>query len=141
MNEQAISPANHLAYNRRWFKTFLLNIVTFGIYGIVFYAKISQNINTIASAHDGKKTMHYCLLYFVFTPLTFGIMHIIWSHRISARIGGELKRREQPYSFGAKTFWGWKVFGSFLLGIGPLIYLHKLCRAMNLLSVNYNING
>ena len=140
MNAQALTPATHLKSNRRWLKTFLLSIITLGIYGIVFYSKISRDINKIA-AQDGKKTMHYCLLYFVFTPLTLGIAYIVWTHRISARIGRELERRELPYNFGAKSFWGWKFFGVLLLGIGPLIYLHKLCRAMNLLSVNYNING
>ncbi|MBR4109401.1 MAG: DUF4234 domain-containing protein [Oscillospiraceae bacterium] len=141
MNEQAIAPATPLKSNRRWLKTVLLNIVTLGIYGLVLYTKISRDINRIASHHDGKKTMHYCLMLFVFTPLTLGIAAIVWTHRISARIGRELKRRELPYRFGAKSFWGWKVLGVLLVGIGPLVYLHKLCKSMNLLSIHYNING
>lgn len=138
---QNYAPALQLKTNRGWLKTLLLGLITFGIYPLVLYSAISTDINTIASRYDGKKTMHYCLLFFVITPITLGIGAIVWSHRISARIGAELKRRGIPYSFGAGSFWGWNVLGAFLFGIGPIIYLHKLCKSMNLLSANFNING
>ncbi len=141
MSENATNaPVLQLKTNRGLLKFILLTIITFGIYALVFYSKVSTDINLIASRHDGKKTMHYCLLTFVVAPITFGIGGIVWCHRISARIGNELTRRGIGYSFGAGTFWGWNVLGS-LIGVGPLVYLHKLCKAMNLLSANYNING
>ena len=31
--------------------------------------------------------------------------------------------------------------GLLLAGLGPLIYLHKLCKAMNLLCADYNARG
>ena len=77
---------------------------------------------------------------FVFSWLTFGIAPIVWSHKIAARIGGELRRRGIDYSFGAGSFWGWNVLGS-LIVVGPLVYLHKLLKAMNKLSMHYNVNG
>ena len=101
---------------------------------------ISTDINIIASRYDGKKTMHFCLLAFIFTGLTFGIAPIVWYHRISARIGAELQRRNIGYSFGASSFWLWNVLGSFI-GIGPLVYTHKLFKAMNLLCADYNEKG
>ncbi len=141
MSENATNaPVLQLKTNRGLLKFILLTIITFGIYALVFYSKVSTDINLIASRHDGKKTMHYCLLTFVVAPITFGIGGIVWCHRISARIGNELTRRGIGYGFGAGTFWGWNVLGS-LIGVGPLVYLHKLCKAMNLLSANYNING
>ena len=85
--------------------------------------------------------MHYCLLTFVIAPITLGIGGIVWCHRISARIGNELARRGLAYNFGAGTFWGWNVLGSLLFGVGPFIYLHKLCKAMNLLCGDYNARG
>ena len=121
-------------------KTILLSIITFGIYGLVVMSKVSTDINVIASRYDGKKTMHYCLLVFIFSWLTLGIAPLVWSHRISARIGGELQRRGIDYSFGAGTFWGWNVLGA-LIVVGPFIYLHKLLKAMNLLSADYNAKG
>ena len=141
MSEQVnTAPVVQLKTNRGWLKTILLSIITFGIYGLVMYSGISNDINTIASRYDGKKTMHYCLLVFIITPITFGIGAIVWSHKISNRIGKELARRGINYSFGAGTFWGWNVLGA-LIGVGPFIYLHKLCKAMNLLRADFNEKG
>lgn len=146
MNEQfnytaPAVPVVQLKTNRGWLKTFLLGLITLGIYPIVMYSGISSDINTIASRYDGKKTMHYCLLYFIVAPITLGIGNLVWCHNISARIGNELARRGISYSFGAGSFWGWNILGAFLFGIGPFIYLHKLCKAMNLLCADFNARG
>lgn len=134
------APVGQLKTNRGMVKFVLLSMLTFGIYGIVVMSAVSSDINTIASRYDGKKTTHYCLMAFVFSWLTFGIAPIVWSHKIAARIGGELRRRGIDYSFGAGSFWGWNVLGS-LIVVGPLVYLHKLLKAMNKLSMHYNVNG
>lgn len=134
------APVAQLKTNRGLIKYILLSIITFGIYGLVVMSAVSTDINAIASRYDGKKTMHYCLIFFIFTGLTLGIAPIVWYHRVSARIGNELKRRGIAYSFGAGSYWGWNVLGSFI-GIGPLIYLHKLLKAMNLLAADYNVKG
>ena len=127
-----------LKANRGLLKYILLSILTLGIYGLVVMSGISNDINTLASGRDGKKTMHYCLLVFVFSWLTLGIGVIVWYHKISERIGDELTARGIDYSFGAGSYWGWNVFGIFLLGIGPFVYLYKLFKSMNLLCENYN---
>ena len=129
-----------LKTNRGLLKYILLSIITFGIYPLVIMSSISTDINVIATKYDGKKTMHFCLLAFIFSWLTFGIAPIVWYHRISARIGNELSRRGISYAFGAGSFWGWNVLGS-LIGIGPLVYLYKLLHAMNLLAADYNAKG
>lgn len=134
------APAYLLKTNRGLVKFILLSIITLGIYSIVLMSSISSDINTIAAKYDGKKTMHYCLLFFIFSWLTFGIAPLVWYHRISARIGKELARRGIAYNFGAGSFWGWNLLGLFIF-VGPFIYIHKLCKAMNLLAADYNING
>lgn len=134
------APAVKLSTNRGLLKTILLSLVTFGIYGIVAYSKVSTDINTIASKYDGKKTMHYCLMMFVFSWLTFFIYPIVWMHKISERIGDELIRRNIDYKFNASTFWVYSFLLSFTL-IGPLLYASKLFKAMNKLSESYNIYG
>ena len=134
------APVHQLKTNRGLLKYILLSLITLGIYPLVIMSCISTDINLIASRYDGKKTMHFCLLAFIFTGLTLGIAPIVWYHRISARIGNELSRRGIAYSFGAGSFWGWNVLGS-LIGIGPFVYMHKLLKAMNLLSEHYNVNG
>lgn len=135
------SPALQLKTNRGLVKCILLSLITFGIYALVFYSKVSTDINIIASRHDGKKTMHFCLLTFIVAPITLGIAAIVWIHKLSARIGRELARRGIAYGFSAETYWLWGVLGSLLFGIGPFVYLHKFCKAMNLLSADYNVNG
>ena len=134
------APVAQLKTNRGLLKMILLSLITFGIYGLVVMCSVANDINTIATRYDGKKTTHYLLMTFVFSWLTFGIAPFVWSHKISARIGNELKRRGIGYSFGAGTFWGWGILGSFI-GIGPLVYAHKLLKAMNKLSEHYNVYG
>ena len=134
------APARKLNTRRGLLKYILLGIVTFGIYPLVMMSGISSDINITASRYDGKKTMHYCLLTFIFSWLTLCIAPIVWYHRISARIGHELARRGIAYNFSAADYWLWSVLGSFIV-VGPFIYIHKLCVAMNLINAHYNING
>ena len=134
------APVGKLKTNRGLLKFILLSMITFGIYGIVVMSAVSSDINTIASRYDGKNTMHFCLVAFIFSWLTLGIYPIVWYHKISNRIGGELARRGIAFSFSASSFWLWNVLGSLII-VGPFIYTHKLLKSMNLLAENYNING
>jgi len=134
------TPAYKLKTNRGLFKFLFLSLITFGIYGIVVMSEVTEDINILAGRYDGKRTMSYCLMMFVFSWLTLGIAPLVWSHRMCTRIGGELARRGITYPFGAGTFWGWGFFGSLIL-VGPFIYTHKLLKSMNLLATHYNING
>ena len=136
----AATPAGRLKTNRGLLKFILLSIITCGIYGLVVMSVVSSDINVIAGRYDGKKTMHYCLVYFIFSWLTCGIVPLVWYHRISNRIGKELTRRGINYSISAGTYWGWGILGSFIV-VGPFIYLHKLLKSMNLLAEHYNVNG
>ena len=134
-------PMVQLRTNRGLLKYFFLSLITLGIYGLICFGNISRDINTIATKHDGRKTMSFYLVFFVLNWLTLGIFTLIWFHNLSDRIGKELLVRNLPYQFSAGTFWGWYFFGSLLFGIGPLVYIHKLMHAMNTLAADYNING
>lgn len=138
-DEKTVLPAWRLKTNRSLLKYILLSIITFGIYAIIVMSNVSSDINIIASRYDGKKTMHYCLMLFIFAGLTLGIAPIVWNHRISGRIGDELLRRRINFRFGAGDFWLWRILGVLII-IGPFIYRHKLLKAMNLLSEDYNMN-
>lgn len=136
----ATAPVGQLKTNRGLLKFILLNIITLGIYSLVFFSGISSDINVVASRYDGKKTMHFCLLFFLVGPLTLGIADLVWFHKISGRIGSEASRRGVGVSFGAADFWLWNILGSLII-VGPFIYLHNLCRAMNAVSAHYNQYG
>lgn len=138
--QASVAPAIPLTSNRSLIKFILLNIVTLGIYSLVFYSCISNDINAIAGRYDGKKTMHYCLLAFILTPITLGIAPLVWFHKISARIGAELQRRGIEYNFSASTFWLWNILGSLII-VGPFIYTYKLIIATNRLAEDYNSKG
>lgn len=138
--QASTAPVGQLKDNRSLLKIILLGIITLGIYPIVVYSSISSDINIIAGRYDGRKTMHYCLLLFLVGPITLGIACLVWYHRISARMGNELARRNINYQFGSADFWLWDVLGSLII-VGPFIYIHKLCKASNLLASHYNQNG
>jgi hypothetical protein len=48
-----------------------------------------------------------------------------------------LSERDIDYNFGTGDFWKWFILGS-LIYIGPFVYFHKLCKAMNLICEDYN---
>ena len=134
------APVARLATNRKLVKLIFFSILTFGIYGIVFFTNISTSINTAASRYDGKKTMNFCLVFFIFSWLTMGIVPFVWIIKRSSRIGNELRRRGINYTFGAGQFWLWCFLGSLFL-VGPFIYAHKLAVSMNLICGDYNQRG
>ncbi len=126
-----------LTTDRGLLKYLLLGIITFGIYPIVVMSIISSEINVVAQRYDGKHTMHYCLMAFIFSWLTLGIAPFVWFHRLSARIGDEQVRRGLPKTISAGSFWGWYVLGSFIV-VGPFIYVYKLLHSMNDICANFN---
>ena len=140
MEYTANPPAYPRKTNKGLLKTILLSLITFGIYPLVVMSAVSNDVNVVATKYDGRKTMHFCLLAFIVYPITFGIGGIVWYHNVSDRIGNELKRRGIDYHFGAGSYWLWCVLGS-LIAIGPLVYMHKLFKAVNLMNEHYNTFG
>jgi len=136
MAETTYRPA--LRTNRNLVKMIFLGLITCYIYNIVVITKIANELNLLAK--DGKHTMHFCLIVFVFSWLTLGIVPLIWYHRICDRMGNELRRRGIPYEFGAGTWWGWGFFGSLII-VGPFIFTHKFCKASNMLNADFNAKG
>ncbi len=133
-------PAAKLKTGRDLVKTILLTIVTFGIYALVLFYKMSEEINITASKYDGKKTMNYLLMFFIIGPITFGIGTLVWFNNFSGRIGAELRRRNINYQFGSSAFWLWCILGALIL-VGPFVYIHKVTKAVNLINEDYNEKG
>lgn len=127
-----------LKTDRGMLKLMILNILTLGIYSIIFFIPFSFDLDKIAPKRDRSKTMNYISAY-ILSLFTFAIVLDIWHYQIAERIEEALEKRNVDYEFGTGDFWGWFFFGSFIL-IGPFIYFHKLCKAMNLLCADYNEN-
>ena len=133
------APRIQFSTNRSLLKMILLGLLTFGIYDLIVMCRLITELNVAACRHDGQRTMPYFAMLML-APGTFGLLPLFWGHRLSNRIGAELKRRSLDCEFSAKTFWVWNVLGALIL-VGPLIYLHKLLMAMNLINGDFNLNG
>ena len=133
-------PALALRTERGLLKMVLLGIITFGIYPLVVECHISEELNMIASKHDGRHTMHFIWIALFFSWLTMGIVPLVWYHRTSDRMGAELRRRQIAYDFGATDFWLWDIIGSIIF-VGPFIYTYKRMQAMNLINADFNAKG
>lgn len=117
-------------------KLMLFNILTLGLYSIVFFIPFSFDLDKIAPKRDGRKTMNYIFAY-ILSGFTFSIVLAVWHHQIAARVEEALTKRDILCDFGTNDFLGWYFFGA-LIVVGPFIYFHKLCKAMNLLCEHYN---
>lgn len=129
-----------LPTNKNIFKAIALWVLTFGLYGIVVMTSVSKSINRTATAYDKKSTMNYCLLYFLVGWLTLGIGYLVWYYRLTKRVDRELSRRNIDYLFTKGDYWLWNILGIMVL-VGPLVYLHKLFKAINLINKDYNQKG
>lgn len=137
-NEEIREKPQRLKTNRSMPKLMILNILTLGLYSILFFIPFSFDLDKIAPKRDRSKTMNFLLAY-VLSLFTFAIVIDIWHYQIANRIEEALEKRNIDYEFGTGSFWGWFIFGSFIL-VGPFVYFHKLCKAMNLLCADYNEN-
>ncbi len=137
-----VAAAGTLPTNKSLLKLILLGIITLGIYDLVIMTKIGCELNRTATPYDGKKTMNFCLVAFIFSWLTCGIVPIVWFHRISNRLHDEMVRRGIGYAdkLSAASYWLWCVLGSCIV-VGPFVYMHKLCKATNLINADYNAKG
>ena len=134
------APKRALSTKRGLVRFLFFTVITGGIYTLFFIAGLAEDMNLLACRHDGRRTPNLFLLPFI-TILTLGIGYFVYWHRFASRIREELWRRRINYEFGPGKFWGWGVLGTLLIGIGPLVFFHKLCVAMNELSADYNLHG
>ncbi len=141
------NPNPQMYARNKWMKTdrsmgmfLLLSFLTFGIYAIYFYTVLGKDMNEIATKRDHEHTTHYCLVAFLLVFITFGIYGIVWMHQISRRIGNEARARGIRTDFGAETMWLWCILGAFIF-VGPFVYMHRLCKTMNQICMDYNRRG
>ncbi len=131
-SEQGILPTN-----KNFFKAVLYWIITFGFYGVVVMSSVSKNINRAAKPFDNKKTMHFCVVFYLLGLITLGIAFLVWYYKLTKRVEHELNRRNINYLFTKGDFWLWKILGVIVI-IGPFVYLHKLFKAINLINQDHN---
>ena len=132
---RAYKPAP-LKTDRAMWKLMLFSVLTLGIYSIIFFIPFSFDLNKIAPRREKEKTINYLWAY-VLAMCTFAVVLLVWHYQVARHVEEALSRRDINYDFGTSSFWIWLIVGSLFL-VGPFIYFHKLCRAMNLLCEHYN---
>lgn len=125
-----------LKTDRKMWKLMLFSFLTLGIYSIYFFSPLPYELEKILPSRGRQKLMNYGAAYFI-AYFTFAIVMVFWQHELAKRVEEALTERGIAYDFNMGDFWGWYFFGSFFL-VGPYIYFHKLCTAMNLLCEDYN---
>ena len=125
-----------LRTDRKMWKLMLFSFLTFGIYSIFFFMPLAGELEKISPSRERGKLMNYGAAYLI-AYFTFAIVIVFWHHELASQIEQALRDRQIEYDFGTNDFWGWYFFGSFII-VGPFIYFHKLCTAMNLLCQDYN---
>ena len=128
--------APKLKTNRSVWKFILFSILTLGFYEIIFFIPLSFDLDKVSPSRDRSKTMNY-LTAWILSLFTFKIVIHIWNYMFVSRVADALSERGIDYKFGTSDFWIWLLLGSFII-VGPFVYVHKLCKAMNLLCESYN---
>lgn len=68
----------------------ILSVLTLGIYHIVFWTKLSKDVNALCEG-DGKKTMKY-VFCFLLNIVTVGIFGFVWKYKLAKRLQNNAAR-------------------------------------------------
>jgi hypothetical protein len=117
-------------------KLMLFNVLTLGVYSVLFFIPFSFDLDLVAPKPDRSKTMNFLFAY-ILSLFTFSIVVTVWHYHIAERVEEALAERGIEYDFGTSDFWGWGIIGGLFI-VGTFVYYHKLCCAMNLLCEDYN---
>lgn len=128
-----------LKTDRNVWRFIILGILTLGLYELMFFIPLSFDLDKVSPPRERTKTMNY-LTAWILSLFTFKIVIYIWHYMFVSRVADALAERDIAYKFDTGDFWSWCVLGSLIL-IGPYVYVHKLCKAMNLLCESYNENN
>ncbi len=128
-----------LKTNYRWWKMFLLGIITLGIYPLIMREQMVHDLNITTSRYDGRKTLSPMLADFL-SVITIFVYYFVYENKYANRLGRELRRRGINYKLSAGYFWLLNVLFCFTL-ICPLIYYHRKIKATNLINKHFNETG
>lgn len=128
-----------LKTNYRWWKMFLLGIITLGIYPLIMNEQMVHDLNITASRYDGRKTLSPMLADFL-AVITLFVFYFVYENKYANRLGRELRRRGINYKISAGYFWLLNVLFCFTI-VCPLIYYHRKIKATNLINKHFNEYG
>ncbi|MBE6802602.1 MAG: DUF4234 domain-containing protein [Ruminococcaceae bacterium] len=120
--------------NERSFISFLiLSVITFGIYPIVYWHKISKDVEILCEG-DGRKTMKYVFIWLL-NFVTFGIAGIVWRAKLAQRLKENAARYDIKISESAALV---VVYELLIILVGPFIARYVIVKNFNALAVAFN---
>lgn len=122
---------------RNFVKYLILNLFTFGIYGIVVMYRLTEDVNKMC-ADDGRDTVNYFMAV-VFGFLTLGIYWLFWHFQIGERISNYMMDSYDIKVPGGKKLAALKLFSIPTLLITGHIADFYLIDNVNALAEKYNI--
>jgi len=111
-----------------------LNIITCGIYSIVFFLKFGEDLNKLCDG-DGETTQSYVIPWLLAT-FTLGIYPMIWMYKLGERMQKNAPRYGLTFEKGGKSFLLWFIFGACII-VGPFIALNMYIKNINALVTAY----
>ncbi len=118
---------------RSFFARMALGFFTCGIYPVVYWAKITKDVNKLCEG-DGKKTISYVVPWLLILP-TLGISCIVWKALLTSRLKNNAARYNLRFSEGAGSSVALSLV--FLLA-GPFVSQYVIVKNFNELAVAYN---
>ncbi|MCC8066112.1 MAG: DUF4234 domain-containing protein [Clostridiales bacterium] len=125
---------------RKFWKLIVFSMLTFGIYGIVFYWGMLKDLNTACAPYendDSEYTPNY-LIVVLLTIITCGIYYYFWLYKQGNRISRIGSAYGLQIEEKGSTYLLWQLVGVLLCGVGPLIgeyyfvtNINKLCKVYN----------
>ena len=128
---------NGMRTNRRFWRTFLLSIVTLGIYPLYMVEVMAQSTN-IACRKDGRRTWGL-LPFLLLSVITLGIFPLIWHCKLISRFDRYCAEHGDVCVVTKKFYLCWTLPGVLTL-VGPLIAIARVLAAFSQICGIYNAN-
>jgi hypothetical protein len=126
---------NGMHTNRLFWRSFLLSILTLGIYPLYTVEVIAHGVN-IACRRDGKRTWGF-LSYILLSIFTLGIFPLIWHCLVIDRMNRYLQENKKEPIITKRFYLCWTLIGLPIL-VGPLIAIARFLRSFALLAKTFN---
>lgn len=118
---------------RNMTKYVILSLITFGIYNLYFYYKLSLDINAVCKG-DGEESESY-LVAFALSTITLGAYKVYWVYKLAQRLHVNAPRYNFKMTQTGKDI---AVLEAFSFGY---ISTWELIKNMNRIAKVYNQNG
>ena len=120
---------------RSIFAYYVFSVLTLGIYTLVFWHKLSKQVNVLCEG-EGKKTMKYFPAWII-SIFTLGIFGLVWKYKLAERLKDNAERYNLSFSESGAVVVVASTVGLVTI-VGPAIARGLLIRNFNAIAGAYN---